>query len=230
MAQLVQNWSSITLGALSNLWIQVLGVLPLILGALIVFILGLIVASILEVIVMRIVRLIKLDNLLIRSGVEEYFKRGGLRVDTGKFFGKIVYWFVVIAFVLAASDILRFYAFSDFLKSVLNYIPNIIVAVLILLAAMIIANFLKALIKTSVAGAKLEGANFLGSLAWWVIAIFGLLAALIQLGIAGNVFNITLSGLVAMIAIAGGIAFGLGGKDYASHLISKIRDQFENKR
>ena len=230
MAQLVQSWSSITLEALGNLWIQVLGVLPIILGALIVFVIGLIVASILELIVIRVVRLIKLDNLLIRSGVEEYFKRGGLRIDTGKFFGKLVYWFVVIAFVLAASDILNFFAFSDFLKSILNYIPNIVIAVLILLAAMIIANFLKAVIKTSVAGAKLEGANFLGSLAWWVIVIFGLLAALVQLGIAGNVFNITLSGLIAMIAIAGGIAFGLGGKDYASHLISKMRDQFENKR
>src|SRR3989344_9498512 len=105
MAQLIQSWSSITFEALSNLWIQVLGVLPIILGALIVFVIGLIVASILELIVMRVVRLIKLDNLLIRSGVEEYFKRGGLRIDTGKFFGKLVYWFVVIAFVLAASDI-----------------------------------------------------------------------------------------------------------------------------
>lgn len=230
MAQLIQSWSSITLESLSNLWIQVLSVLPLILGALIVFIIGLIVASILDLAVTKIFRLIKLDNLLIKSGVGEYFSRGGLRVDTGKFFGKIVYWFVVIAFVLAASDILRFYAFSDFLKSVLFYIPNIVIATLILLAAMLVANFLKAVIKSSVASAKIGGGNFLGSLAWWATVIFGLLAALIQLGVAGNIFNIVLSGLVAMIAIAGGIAFGLGGKDYASHLISKTREQFENKR
>ena len=111
MAQLIQGWSNITLDALRNLWIQALGVLPLILGALIVFVIGLIVASVLEMVVIKVVRLLKLDSLLIRSGVEEYLKRGGLRVDAGKFFGKIIYWFVVLASVLAASDILNFYAF-----------------------------------------------------------------------------------------------------------------------
>ena len=230
MAQLIQGWSNITLDALRNLWIQALGVLPLILGALIVFVIGLIVASVLEMVVIKVVRLLKLDSLLIRSGVEEYLKRGGLRVDAGKFFGKIIYWFVVLASVLAASDILNFYAFSNFLNSILIYIPNIIVAVLILLAALIIAGFLKSIIKVSVAGAQLEGAGFLASLAWWTIVIFGLLAALMQLGIASNLFNIIISGIVAMIALAGGIAFGLGGKDYASHLLSKMRDQLENKR
>lgn len=230
MAQLVQSWGGITFETLGNLWVQVLSVLPLILGALIVFIVGLIVASILELAVTRIVRSIKLDNLLIRTGVEEYLKRGGLKVDTGKFFGKIVYWFVVIAFVLAASDILKFYAFSNFLKEILLYIPNIIIAALIIVVTVIVANFLRGLIRASVAGAKLEGVNFLGSLVWWVMIIFGLLTAFVQLGIAGNVFNIILSGLVVMIAVAGGIAFGLGGKDYASHLISKLKEQFESKK
>jgi hypothetical protein len=230
MAQLIQSWGSVTLGSLNNLWIQVLSVLPLILGALIVFIIGLVIASVLDLVVAKIFRAIKLDNLLIKSGVGEYFSRGGLRVDTGKFFGKLVYWFVVIAFALAASDILGFYAFSDFLKTVLFYIPNIVIAILILLAAMLVANFLKGLIKSSVASAKIEGANFLSSLAWWVTVIFGLLAALVQLGVAGNIVNIIISGLVAMIAIAGGIAFGLGGKDYAAHLLSKIREQLESRR
>ena len=230
MAQLIQSWSDTTLGALNNLWIQVLGTIPMILGALIVFVVGLIIASVLELVVVKLIRLIKLDNLLMRSGVEEYLKRGNLRLDTGKFFGKIIYWFVVIAFVLAASDILKFYAFSNFLNSILNYIPNLIIAVLILLSALIIAGFLKGIIKASVSGARLEGANFLGSLAWWTIVVFGLLAALVQLGIASSLFNIIISGLVAMIALAGGIAFGLGGKDLASHLLKKMEDQLENNK
>lgn len=231
MAQLIQSWSDITLKALQDLWVQALNILPLILGALIVFVIGLIVASILEMVVIKVIRLLKLDNLLIRSGVEEYLKRGGLRVDTGKFFGKIIYWFVVLASVLATSSILNFYAFSNFLNSILFiHIPNIIVAVLILLAALIMAGFLKSIIKVSVAGAQIEGAGFLASLAWWTIVIFGFLAALMQLNIAGNLFNTILSGIVAMIALAGGIAFGLGGKDHASHFLSKMKDQLENKR
>ncbi|MFA5084307.1 MAG: hypothetical protein WC475_02915 [Candidatus Paceibacterota bacterium] len=230
MAQLLQSWGDVTFQALSNLWIQVLGVIPMILGALIIFVVGLIVASVLDMIVIKVVRLIKLDNLLMRSGLEEYLKRGGWRLDTGKFLGKIVYWFVVIAFVLAASDILKFYAFSSFLSSVLAYIPNIIIAVLILLAAFIIAGFLKSIVKVSVAGARFDVAHFLAALAWWTVVIFGLLAALAQLGIASSLFNIIISGLVAMFALAGGIAFGLGGKDYAAHLLNKMRDEVEHKR
>ncbi len=230
MAQLLQSWGDVTLQALNNLWVQVLGVIPMILGALIIFVVGLIVASVLDLIVIRIVRLIKLDNLLMRSGLEEYLKRGGWRLDTGKFLGKIVYWFVVIASVLAASDILKFYAFSGFLSSILNYIPNIIIAVLILLAAFIIAGFLKSIVKVSVAGARFDVAHFLAALAWWTVVIFGLLAALAQLGIASSLFNIIISGLVAMFALAGGIAFGLGGKDYASHLLNKMKEEVEHKR
>ena len=230
MAQLLQSWGDVTFQALGGLWVQVLGAIPMILGALIIFIIGLIVASVLELIVVKIIRLIKLDNLLTRSGLEEYLKRGGWRLDTGKFLGKIVYWFIVIASVLAASDILNFYAFSSFLSSILAYIPNIIIAVLIALAAFIIAGFLKSVVKVSVTGVRPKEANFLGALSWWTVVIFGLLAALAQLGIASSLFNIIISGLVAMIALAGGIAFGLGGKDYASSLISKMRDEIDHKR
>lgn len=226
MAQLLQSWSDISFEALNSLWLQVLNVLPLILGALVVFIIGLIVASILESVVDKILKAIKLDNLLNRTGLEGFLKRGGLRIDSGKFFGKIVYWFMIIAAALAASDILRFYAFSDFLKSVLDYIPSLIIAVLIMLAAFIVANFFRTLVRSSVSGAQLKGSKFLSSLASWAVIIFGLLAALIQLGVAGETFNIILSGLVAMLALAGGLAFGLGAKDYAAHLMSKIRDQF----
>jgi len=230
MAQLLQSWGDVTFQALGGLWVQVLGAIPMILGALIIFIIGLIVASVLELIVVKIIRLIKLDNLLTRSGLEEYLKRGGWRLDTGKFLGKIVYWFIVIASVLAASDILNFYAFSSFLSSILAYIPNIIIAVLIALAAFVIAGFLKSVVKVSVTGVRPKEANFLGALSWWTVVIFGLLAALAQLGIASSLFNIIISGLVAMIALAGGIAFGLGGKDYASSLISKMRDEIDHKR
>jgi hypothetical protein len=230
MAQLISSWSNVTLESLNNVWFQVLSVLPLIIGALIIFIIGLIIAVILDLAVTKIFRAIKLDNLLIKSGVGEYFARGGLRVDSGKFFGKIVYWFVIIAFGLAASDILGFYAFSDFLKTALNYIPNIVIAVLILLVTILVANFLKTLIKSSVASAKIEGAGFLSSLAWWITVIFGLLAALDKLHVTGSIINIIISGLIAMIAIAGGIAFGLGGKDYAVNLLSKIKDQLESRK
>jgi len=80
---------------------------------------------------------------------------------------------------------------------------------------------------TTTAVSIINAANFLGTLSWWAVIIFGLLAALSQLGIAVTIINTLVTGLVVMVALAGGIAFGLGGKDYASHLIKKFREQVE---
>ena len=213
--------------ALQEVWLRIIAVIPAILGALIVFILGLLVAAILEVIVSRLIKAIKLDKLLTKAGLEECCRRAGLRLDSGRFLGKIVYWFIVIAFILAASEILKLTAFSDFLRQVLVYIPNIIIAILIVLATVIVASFLRGLVKASVKTVKIEGVSFLGALTWWVVVIFGASAAMTQLGIATTIINIVAMGIVVMLAIAGGIAFGLGGKEHAASLIEKIKGTFE---
>lgn len=105
--------------------------------------------------------------------------------------------------------------------------PNVIVAILIMLAAFVIGHFLRNVVRASIKSAHLHGAGFLASLTWWAIVIFGLLAAFSQLGIAVAVVNALITGLIAMLALAFGLAFGLGGKDYATFLISKLREHTE---
>ncbi|MDP1706483.1 MAG: hypothetical protein Q8L36_01560 [bacterium] len=218
------QWTEVIIGSFQNLWISSVSVLGNIIGALIIFIVGLIIASGLSLLVEKIIGMLKLDSALRKLGVAEYFERAGLNLNSGRFFGRLVYWFFVVVFLLAASDILRFYALSSFLQAVVIYLPNVFIAALIMLAAVVIANVLRRLIRSSVKSAQLHSANFLGSLAWWAVSIFGFLAALSQLGIAVSIINALVTGLVAMLALAGGIAFGLGGKDYAASLLNKMRD------
>jgi small-conductance mechanosensitive channel len=75
--------------------------------------------------------------------------------------------------------------------------------------------------------AKLHSGPFLGTVTYWTIAVFGLLAALTQLNIASTIIQTIVMGFIAMFALAGGLAFGLGGKDYASHLLNKLKDRTE---
>jgi hypothetical protein len=224
---LTQDWGSVITNSLQNIWVGFVNGTVTVVGAILVFIVGLIVASLLGSLVEKIVQLIKLDKLLENLGVGEYVERAGLTLNSGKFFKKLVYWLLVIVFLLAASDILGFYSLSSFLNSVLLYVPNVIVAVLIMLAAFVVAHFLRGLVIASVKASKLHGAGFLGSLTWWSITIFGFLAALSQLGIAVTIVNILVTGVIAMLALAFGLAFGLGGKEYAAHLIGKLREQLE---
>ncbi len=221
----VQTWTEVVAVSLQRLWTGVVGFVPALVGALLVLIIGLIVAYVLGVVVVeKILEALKFDTLLDKLGLTPYSERAGLRLRGSKFLGQLVYWFVMIAFLLAASDILGLFAFSSFLRDVLFYIPNVVVAALIMLAAIVVANFTKKVVSASVMSARLHGAHFLGTLSWWAVVIFGLLTALVQLNVAVAVINTIITGFIAMIALAGGLAFGLGGKDYAASLINRLKE------
>ncbi|OGY60773.1 MAG: hypothetical protein A3I31_03070 [Candidatus Colwellbacteria bacterium RIFCSPLOWO2_02_FULL_44_20b] len=221
------DWAQVFVQSFQDLWSGVIGFIPAFLGAVILFILGLIVAAVLGTLVEKLIAALKIDSLLTKVGVEPYLERAGLKLNAGKFLGKIIYWFVVLAFLLVVADILKFSAFVLFLQSVLNYIPSIIIAVLIMLATFVVANFLKSVIKASMMSARLHAGKMLGELTWWVVVIFGLFAALIELGIAEGLIMTVITALLAMLALAGGIAFGLGGKDHAGRILNKLGERLE---
>ncbi len=225
----LQVWTEVLATSLVDLWSGFITLVPMLVGALLVFIIGLIIAAGLGALIERIVAMFKLNSVLSKAGAERYFKRAGVNLNVERFFGRLTYWFIVIAFFLAAADILQFDALAGFLRSVLLYIPQVFVAALIMLTAVILAGFLRSVVRASVKSSGLGNANFLGTLTHWAVIVFAFLAALSQLGIAVGIINTLVTGLVVMIALAGGIAFGLGGKDYASHLLSRFREQVEER-
>ncbi|MBU2101107.1 hypothetical protein KKH05_00045 [Patescibacteria group bacterium] len=224
-----QDVVDVLVASFQQLWIDFIGFLPTFISALVVFIVGLIVAAAVGQLIERVVGALKLDSLLAKAGAESHFRRAGLKLNVGRFLGRLTYWFVLVAFFLAASDILGFFTLSSFLQAVLLYIPQVVVAVLILLATTIIASFLRGVITASARSGGLTSANFAGAITWWAIVLFGVSAALIQLGIASALVQAFITAVFAMVALAGGIAFGLGGKGYAEHLLKKFREQVEHK-
>lgn len=224
-----QDVADVIVASFQQLWIDFIGFLPTFVSALVVFIVGLIVAAAVGQLVERVITALKLDGLLAKAGAETHIRRAGLKLNVGRFLGRLTYWFILIAFFLAASDILGFFTLSSFLEAVLLYIPHVIVSVLILLVTVIIANFLRGIVKASAKSGGFKSANFLGALTWWAIVLFGVSATLIQLGIASALVQSFMTAIFYMVALAGGIAFGLGGKSYAEHLLKRFRDEVEHK-
>jgi len=216
--------------AFANVWGVFAGLIYAFSGTVLILLVGLFLAAGLGKLVEKIFDGIRLDNTLENAGLKPIFERANLRVRVAYFIGRVVYWFVVLSFLLMIADFLQLEAFSIFLQQILAYLPNILVAVLILAAAAVIAQFLKKVVRASAMSAHLHSANFLGTLAWWAVAVFGLFAALLQLQVAESIVNALITGFIAMISLAGGLAFGLGGKDYASHLLNKLREETENRR
>jgi small-conductance mechanosensitive channel len=225
----VQSWADILVGSFQTWWNVFVNFLPNFLGALIVFLVGLIIAAGLAALVAKIIAAIKLDKLLEKVGVGKFCQKAGWNLNSAKFLGEVVRWFFILVFLLAATDILKLQAISGFLKDVLLYLPNIIIAIVIILAAVVIGDFLAGLVRGTVKGANLYASKFSSSLTRWVVLIFGFLTALIQLGVGVAIINTVITGIIAMLAIAGGIAFGLGGKEYAQHLIERFREKVEER-
>jgi len=226
----VQSWADILVGSFQTWWGAFVNFLPNFLGALIVFLIGLLIAAGLGALVNKLITAIKLDKLLSKMGVDKFCERAGWKLNSGKFLGEVVRWFFILVFLLAATDILKLTAISSFLKDVVLYLPNIIIAIIIIIASIIVADFLASLVKGTVKGANLYASQFLSTLTRWVVLIFGFLTALLQLGVGVTIINTVITGVIAMLAIAGGIAFGLGGKDYAAHLIDEFRNRIEEKK
>ncbi|MCX6813883.1 MAG: hypothetical protein NT078_01550 [Candidatus Azambacteria bacterium] len=225
----VQTWVDVIVYSLQNLWQGFVMFLPTFLGALIIFFVGLIIAAGLGKLIEKLIDALKLDRLLEQFGLGKVLERADVRLHSGRFIGVMVQWFFVIVTLLAVSDILGLVTFSDFLKQVLLYVPNIVIAVLIMLAGVVVAAFLAKLVRASVMAAKLHAARFLGTLTKWSVLIFAFLAALSQLGVAGALVNTLIMGFVAMMAIAGGLAFGLGGKDVAAAWLEKLKNEISSR-
>jgi hypothetical protein len=226
----IQNWTDVVVLSLQNVWVSVVSFLPTLIVAIIVLLIGLFIASVFGSLVEKIFDALKLDVFLSKTlGLSQYFERAGLNLRGAYFIGQLVNWFLIISFLLAVTDMLGLYAFSNFLKDVLNYIPNVVVAVLVMLATFVVANFLRRVVLASVASARLHASKFLGTLTWWSVVVFGLLTALVQLNVAVSVINTLITGFIAMLALAGGLAFGLGGKSYAEYLVNKLREHTEHR-
>ncbi len=214
-----------------GLGVEILLFLPKLVLALIIFIAGWVVGSVLGDVVEKIVKAIKVDSILEGAGAKTLMHKAGFNLNSGLFFGVIVKWFVIIGFLVAALDVFQLTAVSVFLSEVvLGYIPQIIVAALILVVAAFLADFVQKITTGSAKALDSKSAGMVGGVARWAIWIFAIIAALVQLGIATEMLNTLFMGVVFMLALAGGLAFGLGGRDAASRYIERLREDISTRR
>ncbi len=224
----LETWSEVLAVSFQDLWFGIMAFIPKLLLSVIIFIIGWVVAITLDKVIARIIRLFKVDKALQGLGIEKYLERGGFRLDAGAFIGGLVKWFFIIAFLVAALDVLGLTQVNLFLQEIVVYLPSVIVAALILVASAVIGSTVQRIVTGSAKGAGLPSAGFLGGIAKWAIWIFAILAAMYQLGIAGPFVQTLFTGFVAMVVIAGGLAFGLGGKDVAKSYLEKLHRDVSN--
>ncbi|HEY4516070.1 MAG TPA: hypothetical protein VJH67_02690 [Candidatus Paceibacterota bacterium] len=225
----VTTWSQVLTDSFQDLWVGVIGFVPNLVVAILIAVIGWAIAAILGKVVSQIIKSLKLDDGLRKAGVEDFLTRGGISLNSGSFLGGLVKWFIFLVFLVAALDVLSLDQVTDFLRNILDYIPQVVVAVLILLAAGIIGDVLKNIVVSSARSADVKSAGFLGSVTKWSIWIFAILVALTQLGIAPMIINTLFTGFVVALSLAFGLAFGLGGQEVAGKAVEKMSKELAHK-
>lgn len=221
---IVQQWADVFTRSFQDLsWVTV-QYLPRLVFAIALLMIGWLVGAILGRIVEQVLRALKVDSALKSAGMEEVTSRAGVNLNAGKFVGELVKWFVILLFLSTSLEFLDLTQVTIFIQEVvLLYLPQVIVAVLILIFTAVIAEISRNAVIASARAAGAHSINLMGSVTKWSIWIFGVLAALSQLGIATAFVQTLFTGVVIALSLAFGLAFGLGGKEHASDYIGKVR-------
>lgn len=220
------DWYTVTIEALRQFLTGLGPVLLNIIGAIIVFIIGWFISVGVGRLVAEILKRLRFNRLFEKEDWKKALEKAEMKVDPAEFIGAVFKWVLVIVFLLAVVEISGLSQFADFLKDkVLPYLANVIIAALIFVVAVIIADILEKIVRAAVEGVRMGYARLAGAIVKWAIWIFAILAILLQLRVAPSLIETLFTGVVALLVIAGGLAFGLGGRDLARDFLQDLRNK-----
>ena len=192
-----------------------LSYLPQLIGAIVILIIGYIVAKILQAVVGRVLQSIGFDGWMEKGGIKQFFDRAQTSYTPATVIGRLVFWFVFIIALTMAADALGISQVSAVLGQLIAFIPSIIAAILILVLAALLANFVSGIVRGA------TGSGILASVVQYAIIVYAVFAAITELGIAVQLTAPTFLILLGAVALAAAIAFGLGGREVAQEVIQK---------
>lgn len=228
---MIDTWTNPLAMTFSELLADVANVLPGIVLALLLVILGWLIGVGVGSLITRVIGALHVDDALRSANVDHLVERAGFRFSSGGFLGGLVKWFVIAVFFVVALDVLQLGPVTAFLSQIVfYYVPQVIVAVLILLIAALLADFVGQLAVGAARAADIGSPYFVGSVARWAIWIFAILAALDQLNVAPTLVQTLFTGIVVAISLAFGLSFGLGGRDAAARYIDRVSTELSHKR
>ena len=196
-------------------------------SAVVILIIGVIFGIELGKVAGRLVGKLGVDKIFDLVGVKRFLKKGGIKFSIKNLIEWIVRWFVILFSLMVAVDFLGLPQVSVFLSKILDYIPSLIGAIAILTVGMIVAQMIYEAIKGSAEATGIRAYNLVASIVKWIIITITILVVLEQVGIQTSILRIFAGGLSLMIALAGGLAFGLGGQYHAKELLDEIKNKIK---
>jgi len=217
----VTEWSDAMFTSLAAAMALLFSAIPKILGFLLIIVAGWFIASLIERGLAAILRAIKFNDLSERAGLSDFIRKMGMNTDAAGMIGLVVKWFVRLIALVVAFDALGLPAVSEVLRQLLLWLPNVIVALVVLVIGGLAARALSNVVRGAANEAGLTNTNFLAKSASVVVWAFAIVVAVNQLGIATELVNTLFMAIVGALALGLGLAFGLGGRETAAEILRK---------
>jgi hypothetical protein len=217
----VASWGDAIFVALTGALNDVLRFVPRLLGALVILFVGWLVAKAVEAVVAKGLRAVRFNQVADRAEIDQFLERAGVRLDPASVVGKLAYWFLLLIFVGAAFNTFGLTQVNTVINQIIAYLPNVVVALVVLLVGALLAQFAANLVRGASGSARVGDPGLLATVARAGVLGFAVLIALNQLQIGAAIVNTLFMALVGMLALAAALAFGLGGREVAGRLVEE---------
>ena len=214
----VENWGDAVMVSATEAMQNLLGFLPALIGAILILIIGWIIAGVLAGLIEKGLQAVGFEKAAQSTGIAGFIENAGSGWTASKLVAEIVKWFIRLIAIQAAASILGLTQISQVINAILLWLPNLVVAIVIIVIGALIANFVAGIVRGSAAEMGFSTPNLLANITRYAIIGFAAVAAFNQLGIAPTVVNTLFIGLVATLVLAFGLAFGLGGQQTAAQI------------
>ncbi len=207
---------------LVEFWHRLSAVLPKVIGAALLVVIGSMTAKLIRKFAIRLLRMMRIDVAAEKSGLEDFLIRGGVKFTTVTLIGDMIYWLIVFVVMLGALNILGLEIAAELFNKIILYIPNVLIAIIVLIFGMMFAKFVQGVTFTYLSNVKIEGAELISLLARYAIMLFVVSMALEQLAIGGQILVSAFQIAFGALCLALALAFGLGGREWAAKLLEKL--------
>ena len=230
MEDTVSEWSAALMSSLTTALGLLFSAIPKVLGFAVILLLGWLIASLVEKGVAALLRTVRFNDLSERSGLAEFVRKMGADTDSSGMIGAVAKWFIRLIALVVAFDALGLPAVSDVLRQLLLWLPNVVVALVVLVVGGLAARALRNLVRGAATEGGLANPKLLAQVAHTLVWAFAIVVAVNQIGIATDLVNTLFMAVVGAVALALALAFGLGGRDTASRIVHRWYSQSQTSR
>lgn len=213
------------LASVTSFWTQLAGYVPQLLAAMLLLLLGWLVAKVVRAGMVKLLHALQFDRLSERSGIEAFLKQGQLTVSLSGLLAGLVYWLIILIVIVTVSNSLGLHLVAELFNRIVLYIPNVIVAILILVLGAILARFINRLVFAYLNNIGLQGALTISTLSEYAVLVFVFFVALEQLEIGRQLITAAFIIGFGAVGLALALAFGLGGREWAAGVLERLSNK-----